>query len=117
MRLFRLLKINSNIKILLSIFMISILFSCKDKHGSGIESWFVILNPVQSDSKAISERHHSSNGTLTFAKFNSDLVPYSRKQASEVLKTYLQLPLTSQATFLRSTRVGDFDHDRFQQRC
>ncbi len=96
--------------------MISILFSCKDKHGSGIESWFVVLNPVQSDSKAISERHHSSNGTLTFAKFNSDLVPYSRKQASEVLKTYLQLPLTSQATFLRSTRVGDFDHDRFQQR-
>ncbi|EKQ84920.1 hypothetical protein LEP1GSC064_2782, partial [Leptospira kirschneri serovar Grippotyphosa str. Moskva] len=67
MSLFRLLKINSNIKILLSIFMISILFSCKDKHGSGIESWFVVLNPVQSDSKAISERHHSSNGTLTFA--------------------------------------------------
>ncbi|EMN95435.1 putative lipoprotein, partial [Leptospira interrogans serovar Medanensis str. UT053] len=31
MRLLKLLKINSNIKILLSIFMISILFSCKDK--------------------------------------------------------------------------------------
>ncbi|EMK25711.1 M4 family metallopeptidase, partial [Leptospira kirschneri] len=87
-----------------------------DKHGPGIESWFGILNPVQSDSKAISERTYTSDGRITFAKFNSDLVPYSRKQAPEVLKTYLQLPLTSQATFLRSARVGDFDHDRFQQR-
>ncbi|EMO87676.1 bacillolysin family protein [Leptospira noguchii str. 2001034031] len=112
------LNINSNIKILLSIVIlsISILFSCKDKQGPGIESWFGILNPVQSDSKAISERTYTPDGRITFAKFNSDLVPYSRKQAPEVLKTYLQLSLTSQATFLRSTRVGDFDHDRFQQR-
>ncbi|QHH72886.1 M4 family peptidase [Leptospira interrogans] len=75
-----------------------------------------VLNPVQLDSKALSERTYTSDGRITFAKFNSDLVPYSRKQAPEVLKTYLQLPLTSQATFLRSARVGDFDHDRFQQR-
>ncbi|MFH4970846.1 M4 family metalopeptidase thermolysin [Leptospira interrogans serovar Hardjo-prajitno] len=116
MRLLKLLKINSNIKILLSMFMISILFSCKDKQGPGVESWLWVLNPVQLDSKALSERTYTSDGRITFAKFNSDLVPYSRKQAPEVLKTYLQLPLTSQATFLRSARVGDFDHDRFQQR-
>lgn len=96
--------------------MILILFSCKDKQGPGMESWFGILNPVQSDSKALSERTYTSDGRITFAKFNSDLVPYSRKQAPEVLKTYLQLPLSFQASFLRSTRVGDFDHDRFQQR-
>ncbi|AKP27458.1 Thermolysin metallopeptidase, alpha-helical domain protein [Leptospira interrogans serovar Manilae] len=116
MRLFKLLKINSNIKILLSMFMISILFSCKDKQSPGIESWLWVLNPVQLDNKALSERTYTSDGRITFAKFNSDLVPYSRKQAPEVLKTYLQLPLSSQATFLRSARVGDFDHDRFQQR-
>ncbi len=116
MRLLKLLKINSNIKILLSMFMISILFSCKDKQGPGVESWLWVLNPVQLDNKALSERTYTSDGRITFAKFNSDLVPYSRKQAPEVLKTYLQLPLTSQATFLRSARVGDFDHDRFQQR-
>ncbi|EKO97418.1 hypothetical protein LEP1GSC057_1569, partial [Leptospira interrogans str. Brem 329] len=97
-------------------FMISILFSCKDKQGPGVESWLWVLNPVQLDSKALSERTYTSDGRITFAKFNSDLVPYSRKQAPEVLKTYLQLPLTSEATFLRSARVGDFDHDRFQQR-
>ncbi|MCH1887939.1 M4 family metallopeptidase, partial [Leptospira interrogans] len=116
MRLLKLLKINSNIKILLSMFMISILFSCKDKQGPGVESWLWVLNPVQLDSKALSERTYTSDGRITFAKFNSDLVPYSRKQAPEVLKTYLQLPLSSEASFLRSARVGDFDQDRFQQR-
>ncbi|EKO68257.1 hypothetical protein LEP1GSC069_4129, partial [Leptospira interrogans serovar Canicola str. Fiocruz LV133] len=49
MRLLKLLKINSNIKILLSIFMISILFSCKDKQGPGMESWLWVLNPIQLD--------------------------------------------------------------------
>ncbi|EKQ46654.1 thermolysin metallopeptidase, alpha-helical domain protein [Leptospira interrogans str. 2002000623] len=116
MRLLKLLKINSNIKILLSMFMISILFSCKDKQGPGVESWLWVLNPVQLDNKALSERTYTSDGRITFAKFNSDLVPYSRKQAPEVLKTYLQLPLSSEASFLRSARVGNFDHDRFQQR-
>ncbi|WP_236712867.1 hypothetical protein, partial [Leptospira interrogans] len=70
MRLFKLLKINSNIKILLSIFMISILFSCKDKQGPGMESWLWVLNPVQLDSKALSERTYTSDGRITFAKFN-----------------------------------------------
>ncbi|WP_208710070.1 M4 family metallopeptidase [Leptospira interrogans] len=116
MRLLKLLKINSNIKILLSMFMISILFSCKDKQDPGMESWLWVLNPVQLDSKALSERTYTSDGRITFAKFNSDLVPYSRKQAPEVLKTYLQLPLSSEATFLRSARVGNYDQDRFQQR-
>lgn len=40
----------------------------------------------------------------------------SCKQAPEVLKTYLQLSLNSQPSFLRSNRVGGYDHDRFQQR-
>ncbi|EMS84902.1 peptidase propeptide and YpeB domain protein [Leptospira noguchii str. Cascata] len=118
MKFFNLLKTNSNIKILLSIIIlsISILFSCKEKQGPGIESWFWVLNPVQLDSKAISERTYTSDGRITFVKFNSDLVPYSRKQAPEVLKTYLQLSLSSDAKFLRSNRVGGYDHDRFQQR-
>ncbi|EQA70498.1 putative lipoprotein, partial [Leptospira noguchii serovar Panama str. CZ214] len=118
MRFFNLLKTNSNIKILLSIIILSILilFSCKEKQGPGIESWFWVLNPIQLDSKAISEKTYTSDGRITFAKFNSDLVPYSRKQAPEVLKTYLQLSLNSQPSFLRSNRVGVYDHDRFQQR-
>ncbi|EMO78922.1 peptidase propeptide and YpeB domain protein [Leptospira kirschneri str. 200801774] len=100
----------------MGIFLVLQLYHCKDKQGQGIESWFGILSPVKVDEKAISDRHYSSNGTLTFAMFNSDLVPYNRKQAPEVLKTYLQLPLNSEPVFLRSNHIGDYDHDRFQQR-
>lgn len=103
-------------KIFMGIFLVLQLYHCKDKQGQGIESWFGILSPVKVDEKAISDRHYSSNGTLTFATFNSDLVPYNRSQGSEVLKTYLQLPLNAQASFLRSNRIGTYDHDRFQQK-
>ncbi|EMY77026.1 bacillolysin family protein [Leptospira weilii serovar Ranarum str. ICFT] len=105
-------------KILIGIFFFSILFlfSCKDGQGSRIESWLGILNPVKPDNKAISERVYTSDGSITLAKFNSDLVPYARKQAPEVLKTYLQLPFNSEPVFLRSNHVGDYDHDRFQQK-
>ncbi|KON76994.1 Thermolysin family protein [Leptospira kirschneri serovar Mozdok] len=105
-------------KFLIGMCMIPILFlnSCKEGQESGIQSWLGILNSVKWDDKAISERSYSSNGSITYATFNSDLVPYNRSQGSEVLKTYLQLPLNAQASFLRSNRIGTYDHDRFQQK-
>ncbi|EKN87999.1 thermolysin metallopeptidase, alpha-helical domain protein [Leptospira interrogans str. 2003000735] len=111
---FKWLGIDLRLKILICIF--SILFSCKDNKQEFGESWISLFNNVKMDEKAISDRHYSSDGTLTFATFNSDLVPYNRKQAPEVLKTYLQLTLNSEPVFLRSNHIGDYDHDRFQQR-
>ncbi len=119
MKHFKWFGIDSRKKILTGISIIAILFlfSCNDnKQGTGIESWFGILNPVKADTRAISERVYTSDGSITLAKFNSDLVPYARKQAPEVLKTYLQLPLNSEPVFLRSNRIGAYDHDRFQQK-
>lgn len=94
---FKWLGIDLRLKILICIF--SILFSCKDNKQEFGESWISLFNNVKMDEKAVSDRHYSSDGTLTFATFNSDLVPYNRKQAPEVLKTYLQLTLNSEPVF------------------
>ncbi|WP_061231178.1 M4 family metalopeptidase thermolysin [Leptospira weilii] len=97
------------------VFSSFIFLSCRDGKQIEFPYWLGILNPVSIDSKAISERQYSPNGSLTFARFNSDLVPYSRQQAPEVLKAYLQISPESQPLLLRSNRYADRIYDRFQQ--
>lgn len=63
----------------------------------------------------MAERGYSSNGAITFVRFNSDLVPYSRGQASEVLKTYLQIPAEYTLKLARSNESNGHILDRFQK--
>ncbi|MCH1912483.1 M4 family metallopeptidase [Leptospira noguchii] len=99
--------------ILLSFF----LQGCKGDDGRTFapEYWLGILNSVQMDPKAVAERGYSSNGAITFIRFNSDLVPYNRGQASEVLKTYLQIPTEYTHKLARSNESNGQILDRFQQ--
>ncbi|EMO55764.1 M4 family metalopeptidase thermolysin [Leptospira noguchii] len=99
--------------ILLSFF----LQGCKGDDGRNFapEYWLGILNSVQMDPKAVAERGYSSNGAITFIRFNSDLVPYNRGQASEVLKTYLQIPTEYTHKLARSNESNGQILDRFQQ--
>ncbi|MDI7203505.1 M4 family metalopeptidase thermolysin [Leptospira santarosai] len=105
-----------SISIRISIIAILFLYQCNDRQKVGIQSWLGIINTVQANKKAISDRLYSSEGSIMFAKFNSDLVPYTRKQAPEVLTTYLQLSSNSRPHLFRSNRIGGFDYDRFQQK-
>ncbi|WP_173644543.1 PepSY domain-containing protein, partial [Leptospira interrogans] len=101
----------------LVVFLNFFLQGCKDGGGStfGVEYWLGMLNSVPMDPKAVMESQLSSNGTINFVRFNSDLVPYSRSQASEVLKTYLQIPTEYTPKLVRSNESNGQVLDRFQQ--